>query len=162
MADVYAFLKLAGVEGEAQDSEHPKEIELQSFSWGASNSSSFAHGTGSGIGKGHVSDIVVTKFTDKSSTILFQNCTTGKTMTDGTVTLVKLQDEVKIPYLKIHLSNVVVTSFQMSAAGNGQLPMESVTLHFAKFKQTYKVQEDTGAAGGEAEFAWDIQKSIKA
>jgi type VI secretion system secreted protein Hcp len=159
MSDVYAFLKLNGVEGEAQDSEYQNQIEVQSVSWGASNNSSFAHGTGSGIGKGHISDIVITKYTDKASTNLFKNCTTGKVMTDGTLTLLKLQDETKIAYYKVDLTNIVVTSFQLSASGNGQLPMESVTLHFQKFKSTYKVQEDTGTAGGDSEFGWDIQKS---
>ena len=34
MADVYAFLELKDIEGEAQDSKYEKKIELQSFSWG--------------------------------------------------------------------------------------------------------------------------------
>ena len=50
MADIYAFLELEGIPGEAQDSEYKDKIELQSFAWGASNNSSYTSGTGSGIG----------------------------------------------------------------------------------------------------------------
>ena len=57
MADIYAFLELDGVEGESQDSEYQKKIEVQSIAWGGSNNSSFHHGTGSGIGKGHIHEI---------------------------------------------------------------------------------------------------------
>ncbi|MET1015409.1 MAG: type VI secretion system tube protein Hcp, partial [Leifsonia flava] len=31
------FLKLAGITGESVDAEHPDEIEVLSWSWGASN-----------------------------------------------------------------------------------------------------------------------------
>ena len=56
-ADVFAFLELEGIEGEAQDSHYHGKIELQSFSWGASNNSSFAVGTGGSVGKGQIHDI---------------------------------------------------------------------------------------------------------
>ena len=34
MALVDYFLKIDGIEGESQDSKHSKEIELESWSWG--------------------------------------------------------------------------------------------------------------------------------
>jgi type VI protein secretion system component Hcp len=52
MADVYAFLELKNIDGEAQDSKFKDKIELQSFSWGATNNSSYGTGTGPGIGTG--------------------------------------------------------------------------------------------------------------
>ena len=159
MADIYAFLKLDGIEGEAQDSEHQKQIEVQSLTWGGSNNSSFQHGTGSGIGKGHINDITISKYVDHSSLQLFKNCTTGKVMSTGKLTLLKLQAETKIKYFVVDLTNVVVTGYQISGHGGGELPMESVTLHFQKFKSEYKPQGDSGPAEGYVEFAWDIQKS---
>jgi type VI secretion system secreted protein Hcp len=45
------FLKLDGIPGESRDSKHKGEIEIESFSWGASNSGSAAHGSGGGAGK---------------------------------------------------------------------------------------------------------------
>jgi len=67
MADIYAFLELEGIPGEAQDSKFKNKIELQSFSWGATNNSSYVHGTGGNIGKGHIHDISFSKYMCKAS-----------------------------------------------------------------------------------------------
>ena len=49
-----AFLKIDGIEGESTDKTHPGEIEIQSFSWGVSNTASGGAGGGGGAGKGLV------------------------------------------------------------------------------------------------------------
>jgi type VI protein secretion system component Hcp len=38
MSAVDYFLKIDGIKGESQDSKHGGEIEIQSFSWGATQS----------------------------------------------------------------------------------------------------------------------------
>jgi len=50
------FLKIDGIEGESTDSKHKNEIELQSFSWGATQPGSAGHGGGAGVGKVQVHD----------------------------------------------------------------------------------------------------------
>jgi type VI protein secretion system component Hcp len=45
-----AFLKLTGITGESQKENHVGDIDLQSFSWAASNSSSVGTGTGASTG----------------------------------------------------------------------------------------------------------------
>ena len=51
MAQVDYFLKIEGVEAESTDEKHKGEIELESFSWGQSNSGTAGKGGGSGAGK---------------------------------------------------------------------------------------------------------------
>jgi type VI secretion system secreted protein Hcp len=160
MAQIYAFLHLEGVQGESQDDKYTDKIELQSFSWGSSNNSSFRAGTGSGIGQGDTHDISCTKYTDRASLNLHKLCTTGKVCPSGKVTLLKQQGEDKIPYFEVDLTNVVITSWNISGSGDGNLPMESFTLHFVKHKSTYKPQSDPGDATGGVEFSWDIQKNV--
>src|SRR5258708_21299898 len=48
MAQVDYFLKLKGIEGESSDKTHKNEIELLSWSWGATNAGSHASGSGGG------------------------------------------------------------------------------------------------------------------
>src|SRR5215510_9641098 len=50
-ASVDFFLKIDGVDGESSDDRHKGEIEIHSFSWGASNSGAFSYGGGAGSGK---------------------------------------------------------------------------------------------------------------
>ena len=69
-----AFLKLDPIKGESQKTNHVGEIDLISFSWGASNSSSVGTGTGASTGKVNIGDFSVMKSTDSSSPDLFQKC----------------------------------------------------------------------------------------
>jgi type VI secretion system secreted protein Hcp len=162
MADVYAFLDLEGIPGESQDSEYSDKIELQSFSWGASNNSSYATGTGSGIGKGQIHDISCSKFADKASLKLMERAVNGKPISSGTLTLLKMSGETKIAYLKLKLTNVVVTSWQVAAGADGHLPMESLTLHFVKVESSYQPQGNEGDPSGNIDFGWDLQQNVAA
>jgi type VI secretion system secreted protein Hcp len=152
MADIYAFLDLEGIPGESQDSDYTDKIELLSFSWGATNNSSYASGTGSGIGKGQIQDMSFSKYADKSSLKLMERSVNGKPIGSGKVSLLKQYD----------LTNVVVTSFQTSAAGDGNLPVESFTLHFVKVQSHYKPQGNEGDPAGNIDFGWDLQQNATA
>jgi type VI secretion system secreted protein Hcp len=164
MADVYAFLELKDIPGEAQDSKYKDKIELQSFSWGATNNSSYANGTGGNIGKGHIHDISFSKFMCKASPELMKRVVSGKAISDGKLLLCKLSGETdgdKIAYYEIKLQNIVVTSYQVAASGGGQLPMESGTLHFVVTQPKYKPQKNEGSADGGNGFGWDLQQNIE-
>ncbi len=162
MADIYAFLELAGIEGESQDSDYTSKIELQSFSWGASNNSSYASGTGSGIGKGQIHDISCSKYTDKSSLKLMERAVNGKPVATGKLSLLKQAGETKIPYLELELTDIVVTSFHLAAGGDGRLPTESLTLHFVKVQSHYKPQGNEGDPAGNVDFGWNLQQNAAA
>jgi type VI secretion system secreted protein Hcp len=160
MADVYAFLDLNGIKGESQDSDYSDKIELQSVSWGGANNSSFAVGTGSGIGKGQIQDIQCSKFTDISSPELMKRVVTGLTIDgDSTLTLLKLSGDTKIPYVTIKMTDTVVTNFHLGASADGQLPTESFSLHFKKVDFTYTTQSNDGTASGGKTFVWDLQQN---
>jgi len=74
MAQVDYFIKIEGVDGESTDDKHKKEIDVESFSWGETNSGTAGHGSGSGAGKVHPQDFTFTKRMDKSSPVLFVGC----------------------------------------------------------------------------------------
>src|SRR5215510_5448176 len=48
------FMKYDGVDGESSSTNHPNAIEIESFSWGATNTAAGAHGAGGGGGAGKV------------------------------------------------------------------------------------------------------------
>src|SRR5260370_8567387 len=105
-----AFLKLDGIAGESQKDQHTKEIDVMSFSWGASNSTSVGTGTGASVGKVNVSDFSIMKSTDKSSPVLFQKCCDGSVMATGVVTLQRPGKTVATPYLAYNFTNVHLAS----------------------------------------------------
>jgi type VI secretion system secreted protein Hcp len=164
MADVYAFLELENIEGEAQDSKYKKKIELQSFSWGATNNSSYSSGTGGNIGKGHIHDISFSKYMCKASPELMKRVVSGKAIPKGKLSLCKLSGEKdgdKIAYYEVELENIVLTSYQVAASGGAQLPMESGTLHFVTTKPSYTPQKNEGTGDGAIHFKWDLQQNVE-
>ena len=73
------YLQLDGVTGEATRANYTGWIELDSFSFGASNPVSIGTGsTGAGAGKASLSSFNVMKRTDSSSPVLFQKCCMGQ------------------------------------------------------------------------------------
>ena len=46
MSAVDYFLKIDGIQGESRDERHKDEIDIESFSWGETQSGSFAAGGG--------------------------------------------------------------------------------------------------------------------
>lgn len=148
------FLKLDGIKGESKDHKHKDEIQIESFSWGSAQSGTTHAGGGGGAGKVVVHDISVMKFFDKSSTDLWKHITTGKHIKEGLIT-VRKAGEKPLEYLKIKLTDVLISSLQESGSGGGgdQL-MESLSLNFAKFHMEYFEQkpDGSGQSAGNVEY----------
>jgi type VI secretion system secreted protein Hcp len=158
-----AFLKLDGVTGESQKDQHKGEIDLMSFSWGASNSSSVGTGTGSSSGKVTVSDFSIMKTTDSSSAPLFQKCCDGTTFATAAVTLQRQTNSGAVAYLVYNFTNVYVTSIQWSGSGgSGDTPMESASFAFETCTIDYTPQNDDGTPGSAVHGGWDVGQNVKA
>ena len=153
------FLKLDGVKGESKDQKHKDEIHIESFSWGMNQTGAHATGGGGGAGKVSVHDISVTKFTDKSSAALMLYCANGKHLKEGLIT-VRKAGEKPLEYLKIKLTDILVSSVQVAGHG-GELLTENVTLNFAKFHVEYLEQKADGSGAPAGEMGWDIKANQK-
>ncbi len=145
VADMY--LKLAGVEGEAKDEKHTNEIEIMSFSFGVSNQGSGAIGVGSGASKARVNDLTVSKYVDKASPGLFQNCCIGKSFATATLTVRKAGGDSPVNYLVYDMDEVFITNVSTSGSDGGGIATETVSLNFAKMTVTYTEQNADGSAG---------------
>jgi type VI secretion system secreted protein Hcp len=110
----------------------PSTIEVLSWSFGASQSSSVS-GRGGGTGKVSFHTLQITKRVDKSSPSLFKACATGKHIKTAILTLRKAGGTQP---LTIKLSNVLISSYQQSNAV--EKPTESLSLNFTKIE--YKSQ----------------------
>jgi type VI secretion system secreted protein Hcp len=158
-----AFLKLDGITGESQKDQHAGEIDIMSFSWGASNSTSVGTGTGASTGKVSVSDFSIMKTTDSASPLLFQKCCDGSVIATGVVTLQKQVASTATPYLVYNFTNVYVTSIQWSGSGgSGDSPMESVSFCFEQGTVDYSPQKDDGTLGQAIHGGWNVGTNVKA
>jgi type VI secretion system secreted protein Hcp len=149
------FLKLQGIPGESKDATHANEIEIQSFSWGLSQTGGFHTGGGGGAGKVAVHDISIQKVVDKATALLLSHCCSGKHIPSGLLTLRKAGDK-PLEYLKIKLTDIIVSAVQHSG-GSGDLASEAVSLNFAKFEVEYFEQKPDGSGTKAGTMTYDIK-----
>lgn len=135
------FLKLDTVEGESTDEKHKNQIQLLSFSWGASNMSSVSGTGGSGAGKADLADFSVMTFFDKATPKLFKGLCLGTHFKTGTVEAIKSGAEGK-PYLKLDFKELFCTSVQISASS--EIPSVSLSFSYNEIKVDYYAQNEQG------------------
>jgi type VI secretion system secreted protein Hcp len=156
-ASAAAFIKFDGVDGESQDTTHQGAIDVLSWSWGATNSGTHAGGGGGGAGKVSMSDLTVTKELDKSSPRLMLACARGEHIREA-VLILRSQAEEPVEYLKITLSDLLVTSYSVAGTGSsgGDRPMESLSLNFSRIEIEYIPVDADGAPQEPVRASWDL------
>jgi type VI secretion system secreted protein Hcp len=149
------------IEGESTDPDFPKNIEILSFSWGASNPSRISSASGgAGGGKVSISGFSVTKKTDSCSPALFLACAQGIHYKTATVQLRRaggVKDVTGYVYLKYIFYKVFVESVQWSGSSGGDdTPSESLSLMFGACKIEYTPQTAEGTAGTAIPASWSL------
>ena len=151
-----AFLKIAGVEGEANSEGMENAIDIYSFSWGISNDITI-QGKGSSGGKAQSGAINIMKKTDKATPVLLKNCALGKPMDEATLVLRKQDGTKQDVFILVTLKNVYVASIQHSGSSGGDsTPTESVSLVYSEIKYEYKFQDAKGKLTAASSFNWDV------
>ena len=152
------FLVLDGIKGESQDSKHKDQSEIISWSCGASQSGTTHSGTGSGGGKCAVHDLSLTKYTDKSSPVLWQHCLTGKHIKKGKL-ICRKAGEKPLEYLTIELEDIMISNVSQGGHGGEDRLTESISLNFGQFHQKYAQQNADGSKGAEVEHKYNIAQN---
>ena len=160
MASDY-LLKIDGIKGESTDSKHKDEIEIESFSWGASNPGSFASASGGGSGKVNFQDVHFTSRVSVASPNLMVACATGQHIKSAILTVRKAGKEQQEYYI-VKLSDTLVSSYQSGGSeGSNALPVDQFALNFAKIEFEYKSQKPDGSLGAPVKGGYDLKQNVK-
>ena len=159
MAAVDYFLKIEGIEGESTNATHKGEIDLESWSWGVSQSGPMGSGGGAGSGKAHFQDMHFVARISKASPKLFLSCAPGTHHKVATLSAARTAGKT-VDYLKYKLSDVQVTSVQHSDSEAGA-PMEQFSLQYRKFEMSYSPQTSSGKLGAAEKAGFDVQTNKK-
>jgi type VI secretion system secreted protein Hcp len=143
------FLEIQGIPGESTSAAHNGSIEVLSWSWGVSQTST---GGGAGVvgrANGHVTLI---KRIDKATPLLFKRCVDGTPIPLATVYLTRPDGQT---YLKYELRNVMVSSIVHGGDVDGDgLPDETLELTFTGAKLTYTQFDAAGKPIGQTTGEW--------
>ena len=147
------YLKIDGIDGESTTKDHDKEIQVMSWSFGASNPTTVGSG-GMGAGKVHMQDFHFTKMVDKASPMLFKALATGQHIKKATVTVSKPSSDGKsVLFMTYTFEDVMVSSWQNSA----DPLIEEVSFTFQKIMIEYKPQKADGTLDAAVKAGWDVK-----
>ena len=148
------FAKIGDIKGESEDSKHPGEIDVFSWSWGVAQNGTMAIGGGGGAGKASFSDLSFVHHVDKASPNLLKACATGKHIPEATIVQRKA-GEGQQEYIIVKMTDVIVSN--VSSTGSGGEMTESVSLNFAKVELEYKPQKKDGSLDAGLFFKYDVK-----
>lgn len=148
MAAYDIFLKLDDVRGESTDSKHKDWIQLFSYSAGVSQASvSEGNGAARAVTRPNCSSLNAMKLFDRASPALLAGTVTGQHFSKGEIDFQRADSGGNV-FLKLELSDVLVSSIQQSGStGGDSAPSESISLNFTNVKITYQPQNADGPAG---------------
>lgn len=161
MASADFFLKIDGIPGESTDAAHKTEIDLVSWSWGETNSGSFAGGGGGGAGKVSMQDFHFVMKTNKASPKLFLACATGQHIAKAVLVCRKAGGKQE-EFLKIHFDDLLISSYQIGgASGSDVLPTDQISFNFTKIKMEYAAQKREGGLESPIVHGYDLKANQK-
>jgi type VI secretion system secreted protein Hcp len=160
MAAVDYYLKIDGIEGEATDAKHKSEIDVESWSWGETQTGSAAHGAGGGAGKVSMQDFHFVMRVNKASPKLMLACATGQHIKKADLTCRKAGGDQQ-EYLKITLSDLLVSSYQTGGSTGDIVPTDQISLNFAKIEFEYKEQKADGSLGSPVKTGYNLKENKK-
>jgi len=155
------FLKLDGIKGESKDSKHKDEIDILSFSWGASQTGTSAHGGGAGAGKVAFQDFHFVMKMSKASPLLLQHLSTGKPITTANL-VARKAGGTQQEYLKIKFTDVLISSYQSGGSqGGDEIPVEQISLNFSQINVEYADQKEDGSLNPATVASYNLKQNTK-
>jgi type VI secretion system secreted protein Hcp len=151
------LLEIDGIKGESQDSKHKETIEVESFSWGATQPGSFAAGGGGGAGKVAFQDLHFSSRVGKHSPLLVKACATGQHIKKAVLFVRKAGGDQHDYYL-VTMEDLLVSSYQSGGSeGSNALPVDQFSLNFAKIEYKYAPQKPDGSLESPVVFKYDLK-----
>ncbi len=159
-----AYLKIDGIDGESTSKGMEKQIEIESFSWGLSNSATVGSQSG-GIssGKANIGAFTIVKAIDKASPNLMLAGCDGSHLKSATVTFRKSTGSSgQKPFEILKFTDCMVSSYQVSGVTGGNDTLrESVSFEFGKVDMEYYTQKSDGSTSKAGNTSWDRTKNAK-
>ena len=155
-------IKIDTIPGMSEHKDFAGQIMCESFSWGMTQTTNFGSSTGGGAGSVNMGDLTFVHKVDKATPKLMIACCTGQHIKDAVLTCRKAGGAAGVDFLKITLTDVIVSSVQPSGSNQDDTPSEAVSLAFAEYKVEYQEQDNKGSKkGGPVISGFSIQKNTK-
>ena len=153
---VNAYLYVDGITGPS--TSKTGFIDILSFSWGASQTSTYgagASGKEAKAGRADFSNLTIIKVLDKTTPLLCDHCASGNILKKVYILYDKPVGDKQADYFRIYLGDALITSVQLS--GSNENPTESVSFAFQAVEIAYKAENDDGTLAGAVPKGYDLE-----
>ena len=152
------FLQITGIPGESSDAKHKDWLDVDSWSWGETQSGTAQSGGGAGAGKVVIQDFHFVTKVSKASPKLFLACAQGQHLKEAKL-VARKAGKAQQEFLSWTFSDVLVSSYQTAGHEAADVPMDQVSLNFAKLKVEYKAQKADGSLDKAITAGWDVKNN---
>ena len=152
---VNAYLFVDGVTGPS--GSKTGAIDILSFSWGVSQTSTYgagASGKEAKAGRADFSNLTIMKVLDATSPLLFDHCATGNILKEVHILYDKPVGDKQDDYFRIWIKDALITSVQLS--GSSENPTESVSFAYQGVEVAYKPEGDDGSLQAAVPKGYDL------
>lgn len=151
------YLSIPNIPGEVTDSGYSNQIQVLTFSEGITNTASVSPaGGGFTAGTAGFTDIVVSKYIDRASPMLYVNCGQGTQFAGPLVmTVVSENNGVTQLIYTIKMSYVFITGVHSGTADASGDIQETLNLACGKIEWDYQPYDQSGAAGSSVIGVWN-------
>jgi type VI secretion system secreted protein Hcp len=156
-AMVENFLKIEGIAGESQDVVHKGEIDVENWTFGGMMAGIDVSSKTPASARAQIQPFQFTMKVNRASALLFQFMATGQHIQKATLTCRKA-GKAQNEFLKVTFSDVMVSGLKStgtSAADN--LPIDQVSLNFARIEIEYREMRPDGTAGNPVKSVYDLR-----
>jgi type VI secretion system secreted protein Hcp len=154
------FLQITDVPGESTDAKHKNWIDVDSWSWGETQSGTAQSGGGGGAGKVAMQDFHFVSAMSKASPKLFLACATGQHFKEAKL-VGRKAGKSQQEFLSWTFSDILVSSYQTGAGEAAASPVDQVSLNFSKVQVSYKAQKADGSLDKAITAGWDTKTNSK-
>lgn len=154
-----SFLRIDGVLGDSVVAENAGWIELETFGWGVSMSSTHA-ATGGGSGRPTFTDVTITKRMDRASVPLMVACASGEHFPTATIQLNR-SGEQSTRLVEYRLADLRITSYHTTSDAGGQTPLETVSFTFSQLVAQYYAVAADGSVAEAIAGGWDLRQNSR-
>jgi len=157
------FLKIPDIPGESTRDRHEDEIVVHRVGWSVAQGERAATGSGRRAGRPQVGPIVFDKWYDAASPYIALAAMQAKSFDEVVFSVRKDSGDAALDYLRITLSNVTISSYEMLNAYNEtdepirRIP-ERVAMIFEKIAVRYVETDRDQSAGAEHEIEYDVSR----
>jgi len=153
---VNAYLYVDGITGPS--TSKTGFIDILSFSWGVTQTSTYgagASGKEAKAGRADFSNLSIMKVLDKTSPLLCDHCASGDILAKVYILYDKPVGTSQQDYFRIYLKDALITSVQLS--GSNENPSESVSFAFQSVEVAYKAENDDGTLAAAVPKGFDLE-----